>query len=794
MSRPLLDLWFQSERMRHRADPRHQDHLAAATECAITGGDWHIAKCFEITGHINTGKHELAWILLNDAKGVSNLFSYLKAKLLYDDPNFSNEDSANQYEDLLTQDFSSPHEVCLRSWALNNLANLHIRAAKSLTSTSPTLVPDKIALAQKYLAQSIEVGKAAVTQGINEDYTSQYYQYYNLGDSKVTLARAKSRTDAQTFDDIRPLIDGAIQDWSMATKYLKEGGPCQDDGALAVLHREIGTLFYWVNNVSEARNHWTRSKQVFHLTERLNVSDRFKRAVVEEKLRLAANRQRPINILPYIRDVATSNEVSLLLWTADSEKSLSGYSTIEEEVYARIAAVTQDAYTDYLSKRPTTPVVGTRSVEWSCNRGWASSIPLIMSGIRGQKTVLGGGYNMEVQNQGFTKYFFVIDPGHNYINNFHLAGHTLHSVTGVFVSHDHGDHSADTISLDDVLYDLWNRSVRNKQTEVKVGQEFCPQWILNNETFARLKDHYERHQASSPRAKALLEQLHDSGRMSRYEGKDSDQVLEGRLDAASDNIRASLRVIPVEHDSSLETFASLWTIRLGERPKHSAVNVLYTADMCWPSAHRRSEEPKFQDFNNEQRLRKLIGRQKVDVLVAHMSQPDPLEYLYPDHVKRYHLGMNGLVNVARLVKPRYLLVGEFWGGLSDHRLPLVNLLLSKLDREDWGSGGRRPEMLPMDMGFRSSFRDEVGVRFEADEDESGRRAGVCSVWVYCSHCGEAVTFEEVSVVLPDGPFGRLQYLCLPCLGEYQRSGTHDVLIGSRVKDEYSRRAWERRSG
>ena len=120
----------------------------------------------------------------------------------------------------------------------------------------------------------------------------------------------------------------------------------------------------------------------------------------------------------------------------------------------------------------------------------------------------------------------------------------------------------------------------------------------------------------------------------------------------------------------------------------------------------------------------------VDLLLAHVSQPDVQEFNDPAHLKQTHLGYNGLIKLLKEMKskPRLALVGEFWAGLADLRLDMIAGIRLR-------SGV--PAVLPACLGLRVRLAD-FSVR--------------------CTRSGKQVPAAQVKVAPPLREFGELGYL------------------------------------
>jgi len=123
----------------------------------------------------------------------------------------------------------------------------------------------------------------------------------------------------------------------------------------------------------------------------------------------------------------------------------------------------------------------------------------------------------------------------------------------------------------------------------------------------------------------------------------------------------------------------------------------------------------------------------VDVLLAHVSQPDPSELIDVEFFKDDHLGYNGVTELVRELKPKLTLVGEFWAGLDDLRLEIVGGIRSRTGI---------PSVIPACLGLRLNLTD---------------------LTIRCTKCANGCRVESIKVTPPTSPFGDLGYLCPDCV-------------------------------
>jgi hypothetical protein len=93
------------------------------------------------------------------------------------------------------------------------------------------------------------------------------------------------------------------------------------------------------------------------------------------------------------------------------------------------------------------------------------------------KNSLGGGYFLNLSDYGF-----VIDPGHNFLENFYSAGRSFDDIDGIAVTHFHDDHYADLPSLLGLIFQCGKSE---RYADKKYGL------FLDLETFEKFKGFFE---------------------------------------------------------------------------------------------------------------------------------------------------------------------------------------------------------------------------------------------------------------------------------------------------------------
>jgi hypothetical protein len=144
------------------------------------------------------------------------------------------------------------------------------------------------------------------------------------------------------------------------------------------------------------------------------------------------------------------------------------------------------------------------------------------------------------------------------------------------------------------------------------------------------------------------------------------------------------------------------------------VRIGYTADTAY-----------FEDLHKH-----LVN---CDILIAHISQPSIEELQDASKLKGVHLGYRGTVQLLKETKPKLALIGEFWAGFTDLRIPLIKGLRQR-------SGVQ--SVLPAGLGMHLSLP---------------------SLEIQCTECKKPTLFGQIRIAPPPDNFRNLAYLCPKCM-------------------------------
>ena len=309
---------------------------------------------------------------------------------------------------------------------------------------------------------------------------------------------------------------------------------------------------------------------------------------------------------------------------------------IEDGIVAAIRAAGDTQYDKYLKERKDS----NRDDTLSILRGWSSAVTLLEGSPRRWR---GGGYFLKWKGYGI-----VIDPGFDFLRNFHDAGYHGREIDAVIVSHHHSDHNADLKAIDDLCYELYNRRATVN------GSRSKPYVLLWDEDTAKATKFdsempQHRHQAV----------VMGSGFPQPFNLSDHPAKIPLRV-----------RPFKVNHGSDVPHAMGM-VVELLDETSNAVLRIGYTADTGY-----------FSELHGH-----LTG---CDIVIAHISQPSIDELQDATKLKAVHLGYRGTAKLLSECKPKLALIGEFWAGFADLRIHLVKGLRER-------SGVK--EILPAGIGM-----------------------------------------------------------------------------------------------
>ncbi len=357
-----------------------------------------------------------------------------------------------------------------------------------------------------------------------------------------------------------------------------------------------------------------------------------------------------------------------------ASKSSDDYNEPEQRILNKLQRAEQSKYEDYLEKPSSN-----RDNVLSTLRGWSSAVTLLEGSERLWR---GGGYFLKWQGKGI-----VIDPGFDFIRNLHDAGYHGREIDVILVSHNHPDHNSDLVNLDDLRYELYKR--RNS----------------------------DPHGGVSPYALIWDD---DSNRAINFSSpKPQHQHRPAKFDLGHSQ---------PTHNSPHDLPFSVTYFEVKHGDLHNAVGFRLTL-------HSETGDAFTLGYTGDTEYFAELPEhlKNCDVLLAHISQPDIEEFSDASRRKKIHLGYRGLGELIKEAKPKLTLVGEFWAGLADLRIDLVQGLRGIANTN---------AILPAGLGLNIAL---PGMEIE------------------CTECTTKVPFDRIQVAPPADRFGNLSYLCPNCL-------------------------------
>jgi len=353
---------------------------------------------------------------------------------------------------------------------------------------------------------------------------------------------------------------------------------------------------------------------------------------------------------------------------------------IEYKLIAAIKEAGDTQYEKYIGK-----IDSERKDIFSILRGWSSAVTLLEGSERRWR---GGGYFVKWRDCGI-----VIDPGFDFLRNFHDAKYHGREINAVIVSHNHPDHNSDLKYIDDLKYELWTRlSPKDPKRRPYV-------LIWDRDTDGAVKFTIEKPEH-------------------RCEPVPLTSALQRSIDLSTEQSeKLPFRVLPFKVDHAVKgdvPNAMGLVLELLNEAGKAVVRIGYTSDTAYfPELHRNLEN--------------------CDILIAHVSQPSIEELQSTSKLKEAHLGYQGTVRLLRESMPKLTLIGEFWAGFTDLRIPLVKGIRQRSGLET---------VLPAGLGMHIKLP---------------------SLNIECTECSKDIPYSSVKITPSADQFGDLSYLCPSCM-------------------------------
>jgi ribonuclease BN (tRNA processing enzyme) len=360
---------------------------------------------------------------------------------------------------------------------------------------------------------------------------------------------------------------------------------------------------------------------------------------------------------------------------------------IENKIIKAFTAKKTSVYDEYNKRRSSTYIKDAdaeNEIILAILKGWGSAVPLVLGG---EGACRGGGYFLKYNGNGLA-----VDPGHDFLRNFHDQKFHMRELDTVLVSHNHPDHTHDLKSIDDIKYEIWASS------------EEAPQpysLVLDNDTGSVEEWTSEHKDFRKPPF--------------RVDANRQDKVY---LDKES-NLPFNVESFKVEHTKDVPNAVGYRVSCMKEQKP--VLTIGFSCDTKY-----------FPELCSDDHLG------GCDILVAHMSQPEIPELKDPVNAnfKEGHLGYRGTIELIKGCKPRLTIISEFWAGLDDARILLLQGLRNRC-KTDY--------ILPGGVGLLIKVTCEP-----------------MSFQILCTNCKNWTLHEKIKVGSPSVTFGPLNYLCPDC--------------------------------
>ncbi|MGE4290877.1 MAG: tetratricopeptide repeat protein [Desulfovibrio sp.] len=342
-------------------------------------------------------------------------------------------------------------------------------------------------------------------------------------------------------------------------------------------------------------------------------------------------------------------------------------------------------------------------------RKWNSYTPIV-SGVDGEDSV-GGGYFLYHRGVGV-----IVDPGCDFINNFHRAGLRIADVQHIIVTHAHNDHTADFESLLTLFHQCNRGKEKDKQRQISIY--FSPSALMKLNSLIGLK---------SP---SYIKDVHPVSPGQTYDlGKG-----------------LSLRILPAYHqDTVAKDYAIGVRFDIGSGPE--ARRIVMTSDTSlFPTAQgMKSVNTKAPEIWTRYGLGDSSDSMKpVDLLIPHIGSVRPAEFdanidsRYDEIFYPNHLGVMGTLRVITALRPGLAVVSEFGEELKNFRPKLMRLLAQVVAKQCEQTRANPINVLFGDLPFVYDVAAR-GVYCVVNE-EFIPAADIACCLVRPDHCDETFTY------------------------------------------------------
>lgn len=427
---------------------------------------------------------------------------------------------------------------------------------------------------------------------------------------------------------------------------------------------------------------------------------------------------------------------------ANNEKDIEGvfkkvlFYTISTGVEERTVSNEKKFNTTFLSNKFPTQINDEDEFILHTLRRWNSFTPIIADNSKG------GGYYIEYKGNGI-----VIDPGHNFIDNFKQAGFKFANINSILITHAHDDHTADLESIINLLY-RYNKQLEESIIPREVARE---NWVAANNVNDILRDennprHYEYKEIVNERYSeqkkkidiymseeafikysgifkydkkcrilTTADEIKDAEvkemiiEISQYKDKEENRNEKEEMyfvnvihaDKEREFGRIRIRAIKSSHRDLFEKESSLGFVFEFEKTA-----LVYTGDTGWRDIEETYQNIKYKLGDKKIILLAHIGGFKLEEIEALDEAPN-----INCHYKN-HLGRLGLVQINKILQPQICLISEFGEEFKYNRVKVA-----KIFNAAFKDSSKHTNFIPADIGLSVDLQKAlIKAYIEIDTD------------------------------------------------------------------------------
>jgi len=264
-------------------------------------------------------------------------------------------------------------------------------------------------------------------------------------------------------------------------------------------------------------------------------------------------------------------------------------------------------------------------------KGWSSSIPLVSGRINEYfegNICKGGGYFIRWKGAGL-----VIDPGINFLENFHENSFHIADIDIVLITHNHLDHNYELLQINDAFYQT-NKFLKNEKRQ---------RYILDKET-------------GDVKRSELYKDIID------IEPPFDTGTTDSGIRDLKEKYNMLIKLFKTEHSEDVEHSTGA-IIELFEKKDDDepVIKIGLTSDTKY-----------FPGLSE-----KLVD---CDLIIPHFGMLDKKELDdVNDDGHDTHLGFNGMKKLIEGTNADLYAITEFWGGRGDFRIDLIRKIIFDLN-------------------------------------------------------------------------------------------------------------------